>query len=115
MSVALLVAVATGLATTVGALPFLTAREVSRRSYGPLRGLWAGRMLAAATLGLLATALDGVREAGILDGVRLGWVLGGFAAGVVLLYLMDRSIPHVHAGGHHVHVHGDHVHHDDPP
>jgi ZIP family zinc transporter len=104
-----LVALGTGLATTVGALPFLWV-SVSRRVYDGLLGLGAGLMLAAATLGLLSTALDDVRAGGQLDLVRLGLVLGGFGAGVAMLYLMDRFIPHEHAGGHHVHVHEDHVH-----
>jgi ZIP family zinc transporter len=107
---ALLVAVGTGLATTLGALPFLIVADVPRRFYDTLLGLGAGLMLAAATLGLLQTALAGVRPAGELDGVRLVWVLSGFIAGVLLLYLMDRLIPHEHAGGHAAHVHEDHVH-----
>jgi ZIP family zinc transporter len=107
---ALLVAVATGLATTLGALPFLVQRDVARRSYDALLGLGAGLMLAAATLGLLSTALEGVRARGGVDGPRLAAVLAGFVAGVLLLYLMDRLIPHEHAGGHGAHVHDDHVH-----
>jgi zinc transporter, ZIP family len=110
MLVALIAAVATGLATTLGALPFLFA-TVSRRFYDSLLGLGAGLMLAAATLGLLSTALADVRVGEAVDYSRLGAVLGGFAVGVALLYLMDRLIPHEHAGGHHVHVHEDHVHH----
>jgi ZIP family zinc transporter len=95
------------MATTVGALPFLWAR-VSRRLYDTLLGFGAGLMLAAATLGLLTTALEEVRAAGHLDLGRLALVLGGFTAGVMLLWLMDRFIPHIHAGGHHVHMHGPH-------
>ncbi|HEX2568282.1 MAG TPA: ZIP family metal transporter [Polyangia bacterium] len=114
----LLSALGTGMATTVGALPFLWAR-VSRRLYDTMLGFGAGLMLAAATLGLLTTALEEVRAAGQLDLGRLALVLCGFTAGVMLLWLMDRSIPHVHAGGHHGHVHGPHGHaheheHDDP-
>jgi ZIP family zinc transporter len=111
MLVALAAALATGLATTVGALPFLVVPAVPRRFYDTLLGLGAGLMLAAATLGLLSTALADVRAHGVVDGARLALVLGGFAAGVALLYAMDRLIPHEHAGGHHVHVHDDHVHH----
>ncbi len=103
-------AVATGLATTVGAVPFLLAGNVPRRFYDSLLGLGAGLMLAAATLGLLSTALDEVRPGGALDGMRLAWLFGGFATGVALLYTMDRLIPHEHAGGHGAHVHDDHVH-----
>ena len=67
-------------------------------------------MLAAATLGLLGTALASVKSGGRIDTVGLLLLVIGFAAGVALLFVMDRLIPHVHAGGHHVHLHGDEVH-----
>jgi ZIP family zinc transporter len=103
-------ALLTGLATTLGALPFLLVPSVPRRAYDALLGLGAGLMLAAATLGLLTTALHAVRVAGDIDYTRLVLVVGGFAAGVALLSAMDWAIPHVHAGGHLGHVHADHVH-----
>ncbi len=109
---ALIVAAAVGLGTSLGAVPFLFLRSVPRRHYDALLGLAAGLMLAAATLGLLSTALADVRGAAGLDGARFAWVLAGFGGGVALLFLMDSFIPHEHAGGHHVHVHEDHVHHD---
>jgi zinc transporter, ZIP family len=96
---------ATGLATTAGALSLLMRELRSRRSYDTLLGLGAGLMLAAATLGLLSTALEAVRIDGRLDPAQLALVLLGFGAGVAVLYVMDRHIPHEHAGGHHVHVH----------
>ena len=106
-------ALATGLCTTVGALPFLMVPSVSRRFYDTLLGLGAGLMLAAATLGLLSTALREVHHGEDIDLTKLALVLGGFLVGVALLALMDRLIPHEHAGGHHVHVHDegyDHQH-----
>lgn len=112
MLVGFVAALLTGLATSVGALPFLVVRGLSRRNYDTMLGFGAGLMLAAATLGLLSTALEGVRPHDTLDVGRLAAVLIGFVGGVLLLHLMDRLIPHQHAGGHHVHVHGDHVHHD---
>ncbi len=114
----LLATLLTGSATAVGALPFLFARDVSRRVYDTLLGFGAGLMLAAATLGLLPAALHGVRSssgsgAGGLDVARLALVLGGLLAGVGLLFLMDRLIPHLHAGGHHGHQEGgSHAHND---
>jgi ZIP family zinc transporter len=105
----LVAATLTGSATAVGALPFLVLREVPRRTYDLLLGFGAGLMLAAATLGLLPAALRGVRAHDALDPTRLVQVLAGFGAGVALLSLMDRLIPHLHAGGHQMHQQG----HDD--
>jgi zinc transporter, ZIP family len=105
---------AVGCATAVGAVPILSMRQVSRRAYDAMLGLGAGLMLAAATLGLLPEALAGVRAQGGVDLERLVIVLSSFGAGVGLLFLMDRLIPHAHAGGHHEHMHGhegaDHPH-----
>ena len=104
MGVALLASVLTGLATALGAVPFLFVRELPRRLYDGILGLGAGLMLAAATLGLLSEALGDVRVAGSLDVGRLILVVMGFATGVALVAAMDRLIPHRHAGGHHQHL-----------
>lgn len=109
MLAAFLASLATGLATTFGALPFLWLR-ISQRRYDILLGFGAGLMLAAATLGLLSSALAGVRRNGEVDVAALILVVAGFAVGVTILHLMDRCIPHVHAGGHHVHLCGQEVH-----
>ena len=101
------IAIAVGLATTVGTLPILVSREVSRATYDTMLGLGAGLMLAAATLGLLPEAIANIRpEGGTLHSGLLALVLAGFATGVALLSLLDRLIPHAHAGGHHEHMHG---------
>ena len=78
MGAALIAATLTGLATGLGALPFLFIRELPRRVYDGVLGLGAGLMLSAATLGLLAEALTGVRTntgttGGSLDGGRLAF------------------------------------------
>jgi ZIP family zinc transporter len=116
MRAALIAATATGLATGLGALPFLFVRELPRRVYDGVLGLGAGLMLAAATLGLLGEALAGVRGPGGVGLVagRLGAVALGFAIGAGLAALMDRLIPHRHASGHHQHIghHPGHDHHD---
>jgi ZIP family zinc transporter len=104
VGVALLASVLTGLATALGAVPFLFVRELPRRLYDGILGLGAGLMLAAATLGLLSEALSDVRVAGSLDVGRLLLVVLGFATGVALVAAMDRLIPHRHAGGHHQHL-----------
>ncbi len=104
VSTGTLAAALSGLATSLGALPFLFIRELPRRAYDGILGLGAGLMLAAATLGLLAEALHGLRGA---DGLQLGQlalVVAGFCAGVGIAAAMDRFIPHHHAGGHHQHL-----------
>jgi zinc transporter, ZIP family len=104
MSAALVASAASGLATSLGALPFVFVRALPRRVYDGVLGLGAGLMLAAATLGLLAEALHGVHQGGVLDLGRLGLIMLGFATGVALAATMDRFIPHHHAGGHHQHL-----------
>ena len=94
----------TGLATGLGAFPFFFIRRLPRRAYDGILGLGAGLMLAAATLGLLAEALEGVQSPSGLNGMLLGKVVLGFLLGVVVAALMDRFIPHRHAGGHHGHI-----------
>jgi ZIP family zinc transporter len=104
MSTALVASAASGLATSLGALPFVFVRSVPRRLYDGILGLGAGLMLAAATLGLLAEAVHGVHVDGHLDAERLALVVAGFVAGVAVAAVMDRFIPHHHAGGHHQHL-----------
>jgi len=114
MRAALIAATLTGLATGLGALPFLFVRELPRRAYDGILGLGAGLMLAAATLGLLGEALIGVRGAGGAHTGHLMMVVTGFITGVGLAALMDRLIPHRHASGHHQHLGHEpgHDHHD---
>src|SRR6185312_8713063 len=102
----LAVAIAVGCATTLGALPVLASRELSRAAYDSMLGLGAGLMLGASTLGLLTEALVGVRVDGTVHVPLFALVLAGFTGGVALLFGMDRAIPHAHAGGHSEHLHG---------
>ena len=110
---ALLAALPVGLATGLGALPVLFGKPLGRRAYDGVLGLGAGLMLAAATMGLLAQALEGVHTEAGLNGPRLALICGGFLAGVLLAVAMDRFIPHGHARGHRLHIRGQdhHVHH----
>ncbi len=113
----ILIATATGLCTGLGSIPFLWTAGLSRRAYDALLGLGAGLMLSAATLGLLNEALQLVREDGVLHLGQLLLVVLGFATGFVILFTVERFIPHQHAGGHHdhlregAHFHEDHDHH----
>jgi ZIP family zinc transporter len=104
MSAGLIAAAASGMATSLGALPFVFVRELPRRVYDGILGLGAGLMLAAATLGLLSEAVHGVHVGGALDVARLLLVIAGFVTGVAIAATMDRLLPHHHAGGHHQHL-----------
>jgi zinc transporter, ZIP family len=105
----------TGLATGLGAFPFFFLRRLPRRGYDGILGLGAGLMLAAATLGLLAEALEGVQGPGGLDTTVLAKVVLGFLLGVIVAAVMDRFIPHRHARGHHAHIARDGHDHDEHP
>jgi len=101
----LLAATATGLCTGVGALPFFVVSRLPRRAYDAILGFGAGLMLSAATIGLLGHALGTIRPAGgHLSVTRLLLVLGGFGAGFLILVVVERLIPHEHAGGHREHL-----------
>src|SRR3954469_25569203 len=93
-----------GLATSLGALPFLFVRELPRKTYDGILGLGAGLMLAAATLGLVAEELSGVNDGGVFHLGRFLLVVSWFAFGAGIAAAMDRLIPHQHAGGHHEHL-----------
>ena len=116
MGAALIAATLTGLATGLGALPFLFVRELHRRVYDGILGLGAGLMLSAATLGLLGEALEATRATPGAPGHpgALAMIVGGFVIGVALAAAMDRLIPHRHASDHHQHLgHAPgHDHHD---
>jgi ZIP family zinc transporter len=100
------VALLTGLATGLGVVPFLFVENIPRRIYDTVLGLGAGLMLSAATIGLLSSAMDWVRVPGRpLDVLNLVLVVAGFLCGAGAVILMERAIPHVHAGGHHEHLH----------
>lgn len=77
-----------GLATGLGGLALFVIRRPSDPLLDGLLGFTAGVMLAATAFSLLVPALD-------LGGI---WeVLAGFALGSVVLYGLDRAVPHVHA------------------
>src|SRR4051812_15754749 len=117
MRAALIAATLTGLATGLGALPFLFLRDLQRRVYDGILGLGAGLMLSAATLGLLSEALESTRAASAHASAGLVMIVTGFIVGVALAAAMDRLIPHRHASDHHQHLgHAPgHDHHDREP
>jgi zinc transporter, ZIP family len=77
-----------GLATGLGGLVLLLMPRPSERMLDGLLGLTAGVMLAATAFSLLVPALD--------EGT-IGEVLAGFAAGYVVIAILDTVIPHAHA------------------
>jgi ZIP family zinc transporter len=110
----LLISAATGLCTGVGSVPFFWVRSLPRRAYDSVLGFGAGLMLSAATLGLLSQALLSARSGGQLNFAQLALILLGFASGFVILFAVERLIPHQHAGGHHEHLReGARFHNDD--
>lgn len=112
---ALLAAAVTGLVTGVGAFPFFFIRQLPRRAYDCILGLGAGLMLAAATLGLLHEALEGVSTPTGVNLSLLGLVVAGFLVGVMVASVMDRLIPHSHARGHKNHLAHAHEHDEETP
>jgi zinc transporter, ZIP family len=81
---------ASGLATGVGGLALAAfGHRRTPAMLDALLGFTAGVMLAATVFSLLVPALDRG---------TVGEVLVGFVAGAAVLALIDRAIPHVHAG-----------------
>ena len=78
---------AAGLATGAGAIPVLFTRRISDRLLDVMLGFSAGVMLAATSFSLIVPAID-------LSGP---WVaVFGVVLGALVLYLVDRFIPHFH-------------------
>lgn len=111
MLLVLLVSASTGLCTGLGSLPFWFVQTIPRKVYDSVLGFGAGLMLSAATLGLLIEALESTREHGHVHPTQLLLVVAGFAVGFVILFAVEKVIPHDHAGGHHEHLReGAHFH-----
>jgi ZIP family zinc transporter len=108
---ALLIATVTGLSTGLGVVPFFFRETVPRRAYDAVLGVGAGLMISAATLGLLGSALEHIHHGNTLHVPSLLQVLVGFSIGVAALALMDRYVPHHHAGGHQEHISHAHAGH----
>lgn len=93
---ALLGSAVTVLSTSLGALPALASRRISRRGQDILMGFSAGIMLAATGFSLIVPALE-LAEQG-LGSKRMGGL--GVAACILLggglLHLCNRFIPHEH-------------------
>jgi len=86
MKTALLASTLAGLATGLGGLFICIVPTVTRRWYDTLLGFSAGVMLATGSISLLWPALhrDGLLQVSL-----------GLASGGLLVYLLERSIPHL--------------------
>jgi ZIP family zinc transporter len=80
--------VGAGLGTGAGALGLLLLKRPKAVLLDTLLGFTAGVMLAATCFSLLVPALDRG---------RLGEVVAGLALGALLLFALDRVVPHAHA------------------
>ena len=92
---ALLATVLTWLATAVGAGVVLFTQRVEKRLLDAMLGFAAGVMIAAAYWSLLAPAVQMSRASSLPAWVppTVGFLLGG-----LVLWLVDRSLPHLHLG-----------------
>ena len=86
------------LGTTLGsAAVFFLKKKPGDRFQAVAMGLASGVMLAAAFFGLLNPSIE---EAQATLDPSLSWLppLGGLALGALLLYLIDKVVPHLHVG-----------------
>jgi zinc transporter, ZIP family len=92
---ALVAGIFTWALTALGAAAVFFVRRVHRRLLDGMLGFSGGVMLAASYWSLLAPAIE------IADGQgRSGWQIAalGFLAGAGVLFLLDKSLPHLHPG-----------------
>jgi len=88
------------LATAIGALGvFFTRKKISEKSNNAILGFASGVMIAAAFFGLLMPAITNVGELPTYADwgfARIVPIVGGFMLGGLLLFSLDRIIPHIH-------------------
>lgn len=83
-------------ATTLGAVPALVLRRVKQSTTDVMLGFAAGMMLAAAAFSLLLPGIEaGERITGSPAQAAL-LVVGGMGLGVLLMFGLDRFMPHEH-------------------
>jgi len=96
---ALLAGTGTWMVTALGAALVLLTRRFSQKYLDASLGMAAGVMIAASFWSLLAPALEMAGQSP-LYGQSYKWlpVLTGFIMGALLLRVVDRLLPHLHAG-----------------
>lgn len=88
---ALIATLFTWLLTAAGAVPVLFTRRFNQKVMDGMLGLAAGVMIAASFWSLLAPAIE-------MTGGAWQPAAMGFLAGGVFLYLIDKTLPHLHLG-----------------
>ncbi len=87
---------ATFLATALGAASvFFVQKDVNIHVHKTFLGFAAGVMIAASIWSLLIPAAEMAKEQGMTEWMPLA---GGFLLGGLLLFLLDRLLPHLHIG-----------------
>ncbi len=96
---ALLATIGTWLVTAMGAALVIFAKDMSQKYLDTSLGMAAGVMIAASFWSLLAPAID-MAAADPTYGETMKWlpVLIGFLLGAVVLRVIDKILPHLHAG-----------------
>lgn len=83
----ILISMAAGLATGLGAIPVIIFKKIPEKVHDALLGFAAGVMLTAASFSLLVPALE---QGGLVQ------TLIGIAAATSFVFLVERIIPHLH-------------------
>lgn len=100
------------LATVIGALGvFFIKKKISEKANNAIMGFASGVMIAAAFFGLLMPAIDNMNTLNAYANWGFGKIVpivGGFILGGLLLFSLDRIIPHTHVAS------GDRRHEEGP-
>jgi ZIP family zinc transporter len=96
IGVAFIASLLAGLATGIGAIAVLLIQKLSRTMEDILLSVAAGIMLAASFFSLLLPALEHAAVQFDSEGAAVTIVVAGLLAGALLLWSLDRWIPHEH-------------------
>ncbi len=91
MDIVILTALGVGGATVIGALIGFAFKNLSHRFSDIVLAFAAGIMLAASMIGLILPSLEYGGKYGIITTIL------GIFAGAILLYVIDKLVPHLHA------------------
>lgn len=96
IGMALLASLAAGSATIIGALAVLVVRRLSQAAEDLLLSFAAGIMLAASFFSLIIPGIDYARALQSSEALAVLVVSIGILLGALLLWLLNRSVPHEH-------------------